>query len=249
MIRVVVADDTLLTREGVTRVIDQADDLEVVAACEDADAARNAIGEHSADVLVTDIRMPPTNTDEGIRLAGELRQTHPQVGVVVLSQHAELFYALELFDQGTEGRAYLLKERVRDQDEMHRAVRDVAMGGTAVDPRIVDELLRARQQHGADGGPRRAHPTRARHPAAAGRGPLEPGDRHRARPVDAHRGARDQRDLPEARTAPVGRRQPPGEGGAALPGRPVILTGRRGRGATVHNRLHERSARRRRSRP
>jgi DNA-binding NarL/FixJ family response regulator len=152
VIRVIVADDTLLTREGVTRVIDQADDLEVVAACEDADAARNAIGEHSADVLVTDIRMPPTNTDEGIRLAGELRQTHPQVGVVVLSQHAELFYALELFDQGTEGRAYLLKERVRDQDEMHRAVRDVAVGGTAVDPRIVDELLRGRQQHGADGG-------------------------------------------------------------------------------------------------
>ena len=230
MIRVVVADDTLLTREGVARVIDQAGDLEVVAACEDADAARNAIGEHGADVLVTDIRMPPTNTDEGIRLAGELRQTHPQVGVVVLSQHAELLYALELFDQGTEGRAYLLKERVRDQEEMHRAVRDVAVGGTAVDPRIVDELLRARQQHGPTGGSP-SSPPRARHPAAPGRGPLEPGDRRRARPVDAHRGARDQRDLPEARTAPVGRRQPPGEGGAALPGRPVILTGRRGRGA------------------
>ena len=149
MIRVVVADDTLLTREGVARVIDQAGDLEVVAACEDVDAARNAVGEHGADVLVTDIRMPPTNTDEGIRLAGELRQTHPQVGVVVLSQHAELLYALELFDRGTEGRAYLLKERVRDQEEMHRAVRDVAMGGTAVDPRIVDELFRARQ-HRAD---------------------------------------------------------------------------------------------------
>ena len=150
MIRVVVADDTLLTREGVTRVIAQAGDLEVVAACEDAEAARDAIGEHAADVLVTDIRMPPTNTDEGIRLAGDLRVTHPQVGVVVLSQHAELLYALELFDQGTEGRAYLLKERVRDQEEMHRAVRDVARGGTAVDPRIVDELLRARQ-HAADG--------------------------------------------------------------------------------------------------
>ena len=146
MIRVVVADDTLLTREGVTRVIDRAGDLEVVAACEDADAARNAIGEHGADVLVTDIRMPPTNTDEGIRLAGELRRTHPKVGVVVLSQHAELLYALELFDQGTEGRAYLLKERLRDQDEMHRAVRDVAVGGTAVDPRIVDELIRTRQR-------------------------------------------------------------------------------------------------------
>ena len=149
MIRVVVADDTLLTREGVARVIDQTGDLEVVAACEDVDAARNAVGEHGADVVVTDIRMPPTHTDEGIRLAGELRQTHPQVGVVVLSQHAELLYALELFDRGTEGRAYLLKERVRDQEEMHRAVRDVAMGGTAVDPRIVDELFRARQ-HRAD---------------------------------------------------------------------------------------------------
>jgi DNA-binding NarL/FixJ family response regulator len=80
---------------------------------------------------------------------GELRETHPQVGAVVLSQHAELLYALELFDQGTEGRAYLLKERVRDQDEMHRAVRDVAVGGTAVDQSIVDELLRARQ-HATD---------------------------------------------------------------------------------------------------
>jgi DNA-binding NarL/FixJ family response regulator len=144
VIRVIVADDTLLTREGVTRVIDQADDLQVVAGCEDADAARAAVGEHRPDVLVTDIRMPPTGTDEGIRLAAELRETHPDLGVVVLSQHAELLYALDLFDRGTERRAYLLKERVRDGAEMHRAIRDVAAGGTAVDSRIVDELLRAR---------------------------------------------------------------------------------------------------------
>jgi DNA-binding NarL/FixJ family response regulator len=144
VIRVVLAEDTYLTREGIARVIEQAEDLELVAVCEDAEAARNAIDEHEPDVLVTDIRMPPTGSDEGIRLAGELRQTHPRVGVVVLSQHAELLYAMELFDEGTEGRAYLLKERVRDEGELHRAIRDVAVGGTAVDPRIVNELFQAR---------------------------------------------------------------------------------------------------------
>jgi DNA-binding NarL/FixJ family response regulator len=93
------------------------------------------------DVVVTDIRMPPTETDEGIRLAEELRSTHPDIGVVVLSQHAEPLYALTLFDQGSHGRAYLLKDRLRDGEELGRAVREVAAGGALVDPRVVDELL------------------------------------------------------------------------------------------------------------
>ncbi|HEU5211895.1 MAG TPA: response regulator transcription factor, partial [Gaiellaceae bacterium] len=101
-------------------------------------------------VLVTDIRMPPTHRDEGIQLATELRESYPELGVIVLSQHVELLYALELFEHGTGRRAYLLKERVRDPDELHRAIRDVAAGGTAVDPLIVDELLQARQ-NGRDG--------------------------------------------------------------------------------------------------
>lgn len=150
MIRVVLAEDSYLTREGIARVIDQAGDIELAAVCEDADAARATVAELRPDVLVTDIRMPPTHRDEGIQLATGLRETHPEVGVIVLSQHVELLYALELFEQGTGRRAYMLKERVRDPDELHRAIRDVAAGGTAVDPIIVEELLQARQR-GADG--------------------------------------------------------------------------------------------------
>jgi len=150
MIRVVLAEDTYLTREGIARVIEHAEDIELAGLCEDADAARNTVDELRPDVLVTDIRMPPTHRDEGIQLATELRESYPELGVIVLSQHVELLYALELFEHGTGRRAYLLKERVRDPDELHRAIRDVAAGGTAVDPLIVDELLQARQ-NGRDG--------------------------------------------------------------------------------------------------
>jgi len=150
MIRVVLAEDTYLTREGIARVIEHAEDIELAGLCEDADAARNTVEELRPDVLVTDIRMPPTHRDEGIQLATELRESYPELGVIVLSQHVELLYALELFEHGTGRRAYLLKERVRDPDELHRAIRDVAAGGTAVDPLIVDELLQARQ-NGRDG--------------------------------------------------------------------------------------------------
>jgi DNA-binding NarL/FixJ family response regulator len=150
VIRVVLAEDTYLTREGVVRAIEQADDIEVAAVCEDADAARATIGELRPDVFITDIRMPPTHRDEGIQLATGLRASHPELGVIVLSQHVELLYALELFEHGTAGRAYLLKERVREPGELHRAIRDVATGGTAVDPLIVDQLLDARQ-NGGDG--------------------------------------------------------------------------------------------------
>jgi DNA-binding NarL/FixJ family response regulator len=150
MIRVVLAEDSYVMREGVVRILDQADDIDVVAVFEDADAVRRAIDEDPPDVLVTDIRMPPTHTDEGIRLATELRTTHPDVGVVVLSQHAEPVYALSLFAESTDRRAYLLKDRVRDDLALQRVVRDVATGGAAVDSRIVDELLRARE-HGPDG--------------------------------------------------------------------------------------------------
>ena len=150
MIRVVLAEDTYLTREGIARVIEHAEDIELAGLCEDADAARNTVDELRPAVLVTDIRMPPTHRDEGLQLATELRESYPELGVIVLSQHVELLYALELFEHGTGRRAYLLKERVRDPDELHRAIRDVAAGGTAVDPLIVDELLQARQ-NGRDG--------------------------------------------------------------------------------------------------
>jgi DNA-binding NarL/FixJ family response regulator len=144
MIRVVVAEDMYVMREGIVRILEQTDDIEVVAVCKDADELRRAVDEKLPDVLITDIRMAPTHTDEGIQLAADLRKTHPTVGVVVLSQHAEPAYALSLFAETTERRAYLLKDRVRDDLELQRAVRDVANGGAAVDPHVVDELLRER---------------------------------------------------------------------------------------------------------
>jgi DNA-binding NarL/FixJ family response regulator len=144
VIRVVLAEDSFLAREGVTHLLDSIDDVELVAACGDLDELRATVDEARPDVVLTDIRMPPTNTDEGIRFAGELRHSQPEVGVVVLSQHAEPAYALSLFEDGSSQRAYLLKERVKDRDELERALREVADGRSLVDPRIVDRLVSAR---------------------------------------------------------------------------------------------------------
>jgi DNA-binding NarL/FixJ family response regulator len=140
-IRVVLGEDSWLAREGIVSVLAAIEGVELVAACADLDELRAAIEQESPDVVLTDIRMPPTNTDEGVRLAAELRSTHPDVGVLVLSQHAEPLYAATLFDQGSARRAYLLKERVKDRDELRRALQEVAEGGSVVDSRIVDELV------------------------------------------------------------------------------------------------------------
>ena len=113
-IRVVVAEDSLLVREGIVKLLEAGDEVEVVALCEDLPGLLEAVAATNPDVVLTDIRMPPTGTDEGIRAAATLRSDHPHIGVVVLSQYAEPAYALELFDEGSEGRAYLLKERVAD---------------------------------------------------------------------------------------------------------------------------------------
>jgi DNA-binding NarL/FixJ family response regulator len=144
MIRVVVADDSFLAREGLARVLASLDDVDLVASCADLDELRSTVAEVKPDVVLTDIRMPPTNTDEGIRFAGEVRQSLPELGVVVLSQHAEPAYAMSLFEDGSSQRAYLLKERIKDTDELARALREVAAGGSLVDPRIVDKLVSAR---------------------------------------------------------------------------------------------------------
>jgi DNA-binding NarL/FixJ family response regulator len=104
---------------------------------------RTAIDAVHPDVVLTDIRMPPTNTDEGIRLAGELRESHPEIGVVVLSQHAEPLYAVSLFEGGSDRRAYLLKERLKDEGELSRALHEVAAGGSVVDSHIVERLVGA----------------------------------------------------------------------------------------------------------
>jgi DNA-binding NarL/FixJ family response regulator len=148
-IRVVLGEDSYLAREGILRALEAIDDVDLVAACADLDELREAVDEEQPDVVLTDIRMPPTNTDEGIRFAGELRSSHPEIGVVVLSQHAEPLYATALFERGSDRRAYLLKERLRDRGELVRALHEVAGGGSVVDSRIVDELLLA-QRHRED---------------------------------------------------------------------------------------------------
>jgi len=145
-IRVLVAEDNYLVREAVTRLLETADDIEVVGSCEDLDSLLAFVAEHEPDVVVTDIRMPPTGTDEGVRAAKALRASHPAIGVVVLSQYVEPSYALELLDEGSERRAYLLKERISDVDQLVRAIREVAAGGSVIDPKVVDALVTARSR-------------------------------------------------------------------------------------------------------
>ena len=140
-LRVVLADDHYLVREGVRQLLETDPDVEVVAACGDLDSLLAAVQAERPDVVVTDIRMPPTGLDEGIQAAEHLRKTHPEIGVVVLSQFAEPTYALALLEGGTAGRAYLLKERVDDLDELVRAIREVAAGGSVIDTKVVEGLV------------------------------------------------------------------------------------------------------------
>jgi DNA-binding NarL/FixJ family response regulator len=143
-IRVVVAEDNYLVREGVVRLLGIETGLEVVAAYDDFDSLIAGVEADPPDVVVTDIRMPPTGTDEGVRAANLIRASHPDVGVVVLSQYVEPDYALALLEHGSDGRAYLLKERVSDVDVLRRAIEAVASGGSVIDPRVVETLVAAR---------------------------------------------------------------------------------------------------------
>jgi DNA-binding NarL/FixJ family response regulator len=137
----VLTDDHYLVREGVRRMLESEPEVEVVAVCGDLDSLLAAVEAERPDVLVTDIRMPPGDADEGIQAAEQLRETHPQVGVVVLSQYANPSYALALLDGGSERRAYLLKERVEDVEQLVGAIRAVADGGSVIDPKVVDALV------------------------------------------------------------------------------------------------------------
>jgi len=145
-VRVVVAEDNYLVREAVVRLLEASPEIEVAGACEDFDQLIATVASEHPDVVVTDIRMPPTGTDEGVRAAKQLRQTNPEIGVVVLSQYVEPTYALELLDAGSERRAYLLKERVSDIDQLLRAIQEVARGGSVIDPKVVEALVTARSR-------------------------------------------------------------------------------------------------------
>ena len=145
-VRVVVAEDNYLVREAVVRLLEASPEVEVAGACEDYDQLIATVASEHPDVVVTDIRMPPTGTDEGVRAAKQLRQTNPEIGVVVLSQYVEPTYALELLDAGSERRAYLHKERVSDIDQLLRAIQEVARGGSVIDPKVVEALVTARSR-------------------------------------------------------------------------------------------------------
>jgi DNA-binding NarL/FixJ family response regulator len=142
-IRVLIVDDNLVVREGLEQVLAGQRNVEVVGSYTDLPSLLEAVEADPPDVVLTDIRMPPTSTDEGIRAATILRETHPSVGVVVLSQFAEPTYALALLESGSEGRGYLLKERVHDRAQLTSALETVAGGGSVVDTKIVDMLVAA----------------------------------------------------------------------------------------------------------
>jgi DNA-binding NarL/FixJ family response regulator len=146
MIRLVVAEDTYLVREGIRRLLELQPDIEVVSACADLPSLLDAIEAEQPDVVLTDIRMPPKNSDEGIQVADRLRETSPETGVVVLSQFAAPEYALALLEHGADRRAYLLKDRVGDADQLAGAIREVAQGGSVIDPKIVEVLVAARSR-------------------------------------------------------------------------------------------------------
>jgi DNA-binding NarL/FixJ family response regulator len=141
---IALADDSLIVREGVAQILAGEPELQIVASCGDLPSLLEAVEAERPDVVVTDIRMPPTSTDEGIRLATLLREKHPEIGVVVLSNYAEAVYALALLESGSEGRAYLLKERIHDRAQLVAAITSVAAGGSMLDSKIVEPLVAAK---------------------------------------------------------------------------------------------------------
>ena len=144
-VRVVLADDSVLLREGVARLLDEMG-FDVVAQSGTAEDLLRHVSMHQPDVAVVDIRMPPTQTDEGLRAAKEIREKHPQTGVLVLSQYVEPGYAMDLLSETAEGLGYLLKDRVADVGEFAAAVRRVAEGGSALDPTVVSQLVGRRRR-------------------------------------------------------------------------------------------------------
>jgi DNA-binding NarL/FixJ family response regulator len=146
MLRVVFAEDNYLVREGTSALLTESGQVELVGAAQDLDGLLATVAEHEPDAVLTDIRMPPTGTDEGIQAARRIRADHPDVGVLVLSQYADEEYAYELLKDGAAGLGYLLKERVADVEELVRALNEVARGGSVLDPKIVEALVAAKDR-------------------------------------------------------------------------------------------------------
>jgi DNA-binding NarL/FixJ family response regulator len=148
-LRVVVAEDNLLVREGLRSMLASDPTVDVVAVCERYEDLMAAVAAQKPDAVLTDIRMPPTLTDEGVRAAAEIRASQPSIGVVVLSQYDDPEFALALLGDGSRGRAYLLKERMSDPGQLVAALHEVSRGGSVVDPKVVDALVRARSGRSA----------------------------------------------------------------------------------------------------
>jgi DNA-binding NarL/FixJ family response regulator len=146
MVRVVFAEDNYLVREGTAALLNSSDEVDLIGTASALDELLAAVEELRPDVVLTDIRMPPTNTTEGIDAARGIRADHPHIGVVVLSQFAEEEYAYELLKDGAAGLGYLLKERVSNIDELVRALNEVARGGSVLDPRVVEALVSAKDR-------------------------------------------------------------------------------------------------------
>jgi len=147
-VSVVLAEDNFLIREGVRQMLAAAPDIDLLAACADLDSALVAVQELQPDLVLTDIRMPPRHTDEGVRLAEFCRTRLPGTGVILLSQYVEIGYVRTLLQSGTQGRGYLLKERVADLNDLTSALHAVAAGGSAIDPKVVEALVRVRTDAG-----------------------------------------------------------------------------------------------------
>jgi len=143
-LRIALAEDNYIVREGLEQLLGGDEEIEVLASCADMTSLLEAVDADPPDVVLTDIRMPPDGDDAGIQIAARLRETHPQIGVVVLSQYSEPGFVLRLLDSGSEGRAYLLKERIADRSQLTRAIGAVAEGGSVIDPKIVEVLVQAR---------------------------------------------------------------------------------------------------------
>ena len=241
--RVVLADDSLLLREGVARLLEEAG-LEVVAQAGDGEDLLRKVGAHKPDVAIVDVRMPPTHTDEGLRAAAEIRDKHPDTGVLVLSQYIEEAYAMELLSSNAEGVGYLLKDRVADLERFIDAVRRVGEGGSALDPEVVSRLLGRRRQEDplAEISPRERQVLalmaegRSNHAIATELVVTE-------RAVEKHvTSIFTKLNLP-----PDGRRPPPRAGGADLPQGLIAAAPPRMRGATGAARAWARNEKRSRS--
>ena len=211
--RVVVAEDMMLTREGIVRLLGDAG-IDVVGVAEDADGLLRQVHQQRPDVAITDIRMPPTHTDEGLAAAARIRAEYPATGVLVLSQYVEPSYATRLLADHPESVGYLLKERVFDVAVLVDALRRIADGETVIDPTIVSRLLGRKRRNDPLGD---ADRSRARGPGPGRGGAVESRDRGTDRRDGPDGRSPHQPDLREARPRGIGDRAPPRARGACLP--------------------------------